>query len=508
MNKRITDRKFSIVEDVVSYLGSAWIIQGITFGLAIYIRNVLGPEAMGIWALMQVILNYVAYGNLGMLNAVCREIPILRGHHGEEKKIETIKNAGYSYILSVAVVTSGLLVLGTLIGKNKLSEALFYGLLSLALINLLQRINNYMIQFLQVEKKFVLISKFKVYSAIVNALLVIVLAYRYQLYGFYLATILSYVYNVAYLYYFGDLHLHFLFDKNEIKKLLKLGVPLFALSMAVIFLSSIDKISISKFLGLKKLGIYSIATLAGNLILMLPNAFQTVLYPRTLEKFGNESDVEGRKKYSTVPNKLMSVYFAFCAGLVWLLAPSLCALVLPKFTEGIPALQILVFAYCFLAFSQQMGHILLGYGKHIWMLPISIVLAGVLFGINYFVVKNGGDIVHIAIATTLVFLVYYLACAFIALSPVFKTRDLLKQINFTVMPLGYGFLTLILMDFLWRESAIWIVLIKSVIYIVSLCLFVFFLDRELGVIHALKSVWTSRKSEGNAASIPSSFEQS
>lgn len=315
---------YSVLKDTASYAGATWIIQNISFLLAIFIRRILGPEAMGIWILLQVFLNYAAYGNLGMLNAVCREIPILEGRGGEKEKIERIKNAGYTYIMIVAVLTSLLIVLGVFIWKAKLSNDLFYGFLTIAAVNLLQRLNNYSIQISHVEKKFIFISKFKIYSALVNALLVIILSWTYHLYGFYMATILSYVFNIIYLDWIGNLRFKIVSAKKEIIDLIKFGAPFIVLSFVVTVLNSIDKISIGKFLGLEALGIYSIAILAGSYIFMLPNVFQIVLYPRTLEKFGNSTDIEGKMTYSTVPGKIMSLYFALCIGLIWLTAPTFC----------------------------------------------------------------------------------------------------------------------------------------------------------------------------------------
>ena len=159
----------SIINETLFYTASAFIIQNIAFFLSVYTRRILGPEAIGAWVLLQVFLNYAAYGNLGMLNAVCREIPILRGKDRRDQRIDVIKNVGFSYIMVISLITALIAMLAAYCFRSRLSDYMFYGLLTVAAITILQRINNYAIQLLQIEKQFIFVSKFKIYSAVVNS---------------------------------------------------------------------------------------------------------------------------------------------------------------------------------------------------------------------------------------------------------------------------------------------------------------------------------------------------
>lgn len=489
----VKSTKLAIFRDMLVYSGSSFVVQGIAFFLAIFVRSALGPEAMGVWALLQVFLTYAGFGSLGMLTAVCREIPILRGQGNSGDRILRIKNAGFTYLFLVsAVVSLALTIGGTLLFvSNRLSADLFFGLLTISIVNILQRINNLQVQILHVENEFVLVSRFKVYSAIVNALLVFILVWRYGLNGFFVGTILSYGFNLLYLCLIKKMTFQLNWDREEIRQLLKSGVFLFALGMLTTLFSSIDKISIGKFLGLKQLGIYTIATLAGGYIYLIPNIFQVVLLGRTLEKFGNQDDVAGRETYSTRPGQLMAVYLSLCTAVIWITSPYLCGVFLPKYTEGIPALKILIFGYCFLVLTSQIGHVLMGYNKYRLMIPVALVLVVATLAGNYLAAKQGGGITVIAFITTVAYLMNYVICAVLAFRLLYSFRKGVVQLIFTLAPIAYGVAILVFFDMLHLQNSFGWIAIKLAVYVVLWVIFLLVFERKLGSIGVLKEVWTS-----------------
>ena len=95
--------KINILKDAFSYSGATFIVQNITFFLAIFVRRQLGPEAIGIWTVSQLFLGYASYAGMGMYDAICREIPILRGRQ-DEKGVSHLKQVALTFtFLSSAV---------------------------------------------------------------------------------------------------------------------------------------------------------------------------------------------------------------------------------------------------------------------------------------------------------------------------------------------------------------------------------------------------------------------
>ncbi|MEK7790475.1 MAG: oligosaccharide flippase family protein [Deltaproteobacteria bacterium] len=471
--------KVAIFKDTAIYSVSTFVSQGLTVVLAIYIRNQLGPEAMGVWALLQIYLVYIAYFNLGIFGAVYREIPILRGA-GKEEKIVSLKNSAFSYVAISSTVASLLLVIGTFLFREKLSDPFFYGLLSLAVSNVLQRANNYQIKILITDKKFSLISQFNLFSALSNFILVLFSVWFYKLYGLYLATVFTYFLNYIYLRYRANLKFCFQWRKDEIRDLIRFGLPLVGLGLVTKLFYSLDKLIIVKFLGLSQLGIYTIATMAMSYMMVLPNMFHVVIYPRILERFGDAKDREGQKKYSTMPVKFISLYFSFALGFIWILGPYLCHLFLPKFVSGVPALKALIIGGCFLSLFEQMNTILLGHKRHLWTIPWMLGLSGIMFGIDAYFIGKGWGLLEVASLSSAIYLTVYAAAAFMAWGPIFGRFKIVKELFQVLFPIFINVFILSILDKIWGEVTVVSLLIKMSIYFGVLIFSLRFLDRYFG----------------------------
>ena len=479
--------KLSLIRDTVFYSGSNVVVQGISFFLAIFVRRSLGPEAFGVWTLLQVYLTYISYTNFGIFGAIYREIPVLRGR-GEESKIESIKNTGFSYVITSSIVVGILMITGTFVFKNRLSEPVFFGLLTLAGLNLLQRANNFQIRILYTDKKFILASKFKIYSALVNAFLCVACVWFYHLYGLYLATLLSFVYNIIYLYSAQSFQWTWQWDRNELKSLMWFGLPLVGLNAATKFLYTFDKLLIGKYLGFKALGTYSIATLASSYLYMIPNMFLIVLFPRTLEKFGEENKT-AREKYSLLPSQAICLYFSLAIGISWLAIPYICSIFLPKYVEGIPSLKILMMGALFMTLSDQMSHLLLGYKRHLWTLPVMGVLSLLLWLGSYITLQWGGKMVYIAACSSVGLFILYLFSAYFALRPLYSADRIFQEISKNILPVFLSVLVLVLLDALTMDLSFFTILLKLVFFICFYIMFILCIEKKSPVIHYVRAAY-------------------
>ena len=473
--------KLSIARDALAFMGSSLFVQSLSFFLAIYVRRVLGPAAIGIWALLQVFLKYASYANLGMFDAVYREIPLLKGRK-DEQGIREIKETALTFTVGASSFGSVLIVAGAFIFRSRVQPALFYGLLTLAAVNLLQKINDLFVGILTSERKFELCSRFRIYSALVNGFLVVLLTWKYALYGYFAATLLSFVYNVAYLLFSSKMQLRLSWHKEKVAGLLRFGVPFLALSFVTTLFNTADKVAIGKCFGLEQLGIYTIATMAGRYLMLLPNIFQQVLFPRILEKFGSPGDPSSFKSISTKPVNIVAVYFSLFIGLAWIASPYFCQLGLPKFVGGIPALKALIFAYAFMALSTQVYPTLLGHLRHLWMIPVALVLSAMIFGASAFAFAHGGTLAHVALITTAVYFVNYLFSFCFALGPLYKTPQLLRHLGRTLLPIFLSAAALQLFDRAGVPMTLAGVLLQLSVYLLLWAVLVWGMERNLGIV--------------------------
>jgi len=262
--------------------------------------------------------------------------------------------------------------------------------------------NNVLIMLLRAFKKFTIAGNQMFLSAIVNALLVAFLSYRFRLYGFMWAMYLSFAFNIIYILCHEKFVFRFKFNVQLIRGLITYGFSLMILALLGTFVQTIDRIMITKFLGLEMLGIYSIAVMTNGFVFSFPNSVGVVLLPNVSEKFGKSENRHDLINYLVESDNVFCVLMPVLIGFAWFLVPALINWVLPKFSHGIPALKMLVLGSFFMAVSQAYGNFIIVIRKQMWIFPVVIVLMLAALGLNYLAVTKGFGIVGVAVAQSIV----------------------------------------------------------------------------------------------------------
>ena len=147
MNKR------EIFKDYIIYSAGNYISQGLGMISGFLLRVFLEPHAMGIWQGLSVIKSYTSYTNLGVSKSAAREIAYFRGK-GDETRSEVLKNTGFTFsIIMVSLVGIGC-ILFALFKRNTLDEYIFWGLIAMGGVVILERIESYIVTILRSKKKF------------------------------------------------------------------------------------------------------------------------------------------------------------------------------------------------------------------------------------------------------------------------------------------------------------------------------------------------------------------
>jgi len=180
-------KKQEILGHLRSYSIASQSTHAISLITGVMSRNLLGPLSMGIWATFQIILEYSKYSTLGTTKATAREIPFYLGKN-EVQVASDIKDNVASFAMATSVLTSCLLLVVSFWIKDSVDPVIFYGLNMVALIIILQRVNNLMIALLRAYKKFKIESKLMILSALVNLGLIWIFTARYQFQGLTLNT--------------------------------------------------------------------------------------------------------------------------------------------------------------------------------------------------------------------------------------------------------------------------------------------------------------------------------
>jgi O-antigen/teichoic acid export membrane protein len=390
-------------------------------------------------------LSYAAYSTFGVSDAVTREIPFCVGK-GDMAKAVRIKEASFSFMMFMALFIAVMIGVYAFIARAHISKELFWGLLFASGLVILQQLNNVIITLLRSFQKFGLVSKQMFLSAIVNAVLVAVLSYRFQIFGFMSAMCLSFLFNIVYIFCHERFSFHFRFDFQLIRNLMGYGFPLMLLSLMDTFIQTFDRLVITRYWGLEMLGVYSVATMVNGFVYSFPNSVCVVLIPSVFEKFGKTEDRNDLRNYLLESDYVFCVLMPLLIGAGWFLVPSLIHWALPKFSQGIPALKYLVLSSFFMAVSQAYGNFLVVIRKQLRLFPVGI--ATILFSValNAWVILKGGRIEDVARVQVAVYGINFTLLFFLSHSYLKISFSSLKQYWAIILKFSWMLLLLFLIS--------------------------------------------------------------
>lgn len=407
-------RRKEIISHASLYLSATMMTQIIAFVSGLLVRRFLGPVQQGVWSLLQVVLIYTTWSNLGVTEVISCHIPFYRGRN-ELDKAEMTKNSVFSFSMLMSGLISGGIFIYALLVRNRLREEMFYGLVFLSFILILQRYSTLQICFLRSNKNFSLASRLSIYSSIVNALLVSILSYRFQIYGFMLAMCISYCFDLLFVMLQYQFKFRIYFDWKIIWESMKFGFPIHMAGVATGIFLSADRLMIAKFLPLRELGLYSVALMVFGYLKNFSSPVCVVLLPNLHERFGETGDPRQLKGYMTKAGTFFSNIMPILITLVWFGAPYLVLRVIPDYAGGIPALRCLISAGFFLSLYQSYSYFIAIVRKQVTLLIPMAFIALIAFALDYVALRMHMGIESVAIVNTigsfLLFTIIYLVAA-------------------------------------------------------------------------------------------------
>lgn len=406
-------KRNEILKQAGIYTVGTQLTQLITLFAAVFSRRFLGPTQTGIWSALQILVDYSKYATMGVLDAAAREIPMCVGRKNSVAADE-LKNLTFTFIIISSSAIAVAILLAAFLLRGHLRPEIFYGSCFVAAVIFLQRINNLLIALLRCYKKFEVEAVFMIASAIVNAILVAVLTYKFKIYGFIWALILSFIFNIVFLLFRYDYKFRWVLDSDRLKPLIQYGLPLMALGIGMTVIRSIDKIMIARFLGFEDLGFYSIALMACSYISNFSISVAIVLVPHFQEKFGYQQNPHHLEPYLMKSSKAFALTLPVMIGLAWVCAPLGVALVLPKFANGIGAMKILSLSLFFIAQAQPFHDFLITIKKHTLLFPLLAGTVMVAVASDWGAIQLGWGIKGVAASTVGVFFLYFVLVYFTA----------------------------------------------------------------------------------------------
>jgi O-antigen/teichoic acid export membrane protein len=403
----------------------------ISMPIGIVVASILGPSDYGLLAIVNMILQYLSYLNLGFLTNITREVPIAYGK-GDLKEVELV----YSTVFTNFTITTilGLVVLGIAysLGYDFNGEILPIYLLLIVLIKIAAYADSYFHAYVKGEGKFMIYGQYEMVIKVAVPIMNLILVYYFQLLGMLISLAMTHVVGTLFAYIrLGKPVLRFILNLKKSRELMSTGILMYLNKIIDGVFISISVILAGSFLTREDVGILSFALVIASTGKVPFADILTMMLRRKMAVDGGKYGVQNYpifKKYfgdklviyAILMTTVMAIYVLFYSISV--------RIFLHKFEASIPIFLILYFAvnyynirnfmYAYFNVTMQMNK-----RSAILLLGIAVNLA-----LGYTAVKMNYGILGIAASTSIAFIVVSLNTIFITFKQIFPNT--LKRFTF------------------------------------------------------------------------------
>lgn len=398
-------RKIQMLKDALIYGRANYISQALGILNSVLLRRFMGPSAMGIWNVIQVLLGYAGQASLGTTKALARDYPLYIGK-GEKEKASHIKDVTYSFCMVMSIVPAVVFAAYLFLNWHTLDTAYRVGVGFLILFLFVQRFYDLLLTLLRSDKEFNVLSEIMIINALGGLIITVLFVYFWNIYGLYIGTA---VLTIGCLYFAlarKPYQFKFSLDFPEIRQQLKLGLPLIACTFLISFLKGQDKLILAKFEGFHEVGLYSIAMMVNSYISSAPMMFSHIWFPNLMDAYGKRGSAESVRGHLETAVLATSVLLPYLSALAMFAVPIFVHYLIPQFTPGIPAMSIYLVGTYFIILSQFSHSFLVTLDRFLWTVPILIASILVNTGLNIYALKAGHGLAGVAAATSLSFFIY------------------------------------------------------------------------------------------------------
>ena len=304
--------------------------------------RLIDPELYGQFTGIGVYMGYILLGHGGIINGLNRELPYELGRGNDEYSREMASSV---YVLTLIISLLAAIVFLVFGIKNLLSGEFLTGIIFVAYtfiggLYLLDK--QYLPVLYRTNKDFDSLARQNIFIGLGN-MLTVLLVWWLGIYGLIVRGFLLAFYEFILLFRNKPYNLDLNYEMSHFVKLFKTGLPIFIVGQVNKLWSTILNNIIFSIGGALNFGLYGLSMIITGAIGVIPNAFGQVVYPRMSIMLGEGKSISQILKVNVKP-----LFFQFGVILVVaipgaLLLPVIIPVILPKYVDGIPAAQWMMF---------------------------------------------------------------------------------------------------------------------------------------------------------------------
>jgi O-antigen/teichoic acid export membrane protein len=358
---------------------------------------ILVPEEYGVIGFVGLWGMYAGLINPGMDSAALREVPYLLGK-GEEEKALHIQNVAitskfiYNFLPFIVTVSASLFYFDGLIRICLILTAIGY---------IISSNTCYWTQFNHVRQRFNKVATGNLITRIIGPLVTLSLIFWLKIYAVLIAPIIGALFAFIYYKRKAGIDAHFEFDRGELARLIKIGLPLALLTLIYWGYRMADRTMVAGFLPLREMGLYTFAIGMVTVALMFFEDFGRVLQPVLWSSLGQaRNHIEGFKPLCRIA-VYMSIAAAVSIGICQIGFYLLVHRLTTNYIESIPVFNVLTFNIFLMSMGIVPSLVLNSSVVNKQTLNTKIWSIGLVLNIilDYVVIVNGFGIVGVSWVT-------------------------------------------------------------------------------------------------------------
>ncbi|NUW68973.1 oligosaccharide flippase family protein [Vibrio coralliilyticus] len=436
----------------------------------IFIAKSLGVANYGIWAIIQLVVNYNNFSHFGLLSGLSKLEPLLIGNQSE-RKIELLRSNSF---YPVAFIDAIILFLGLAfysIGWIKLDiiNNDINLIISLTLLLIMQQLFLYAQVRLQNIVDFKTLSQGKLILSTSFMLFVILQLDALNLDSVVFSWVVSYLITNIYLFLKSQILPRPNFTYSILKELFWVGIPIFLMGIVKLFLVSLDKIAVINYFSSSEVATYNISLQAMLIMTMVIGLISRVFSPIFINVSTKNASQSDAFYYDT---KLLSFIggsiLAFICSFLFI---SIIDNVLPEFESGkIPGV-FLIFSGIYQGGIQLAISKVMVLNREKKLLYFYLLSGGSYAAILFFLGSNSFSLISISVTNLIFWIVLDIAVCrailkekptlsfkynsviiiYLFLSVALLESDI-NMITYTIISIGFSLISLTAFFFItWRR---------------------------------------------------------
>lgn len=343
-------RTISVKKLLAVFAGGNLICMILRLAGGLLVARVTRPETLGLFNGLSLVLGYVPFLQLGVINGLNRELPYYIGLD-DKQRAHTLAACAQIWALIVGAAAAAALMGLAAYELCKGRYELAFGWSTQAWMAFqVVFIQLYLLVIFRAGGSFHRLTSSNLIQA-VSSFLLIGVVWLYGFYGLCIRAVLVSLVGLYTLWKWRPLKVKSVWDFASFKHLLKIGAPIIAVGQVYVWWAVLDSTLVLKFKGVHGLGLYAVAIIAGTVIELVPNSLNQICYPRMADEFGRTGSLRALVRIVKRPMIYLTLAYVPIALTAWFVAPTVIRLVLPKYLDSIRAVQWTCLATALLALS-------------------------------------------------------------------------------------------------------------------------------------------------------------